>query len=85
MNNFWDYNVWGNLLLISVLLLAVITANTLKRAVSILRDSLIPASVLGGIILLLISFAYKLITGNEMFDTALFNGNGISDALVFGL
>lgn len=80
MNNFWDYNVWGGLLLISILLLAVIAANTLKRAVPFLRESLIPASVLGGIILLLISFSYKLITGVDMFDTEVFGGSG-NDAL----
>ena len=69
MNNFWDNNVWGGLLLISILLLAVIIANSLKRMIKPLRDSLIPASVLGGIILLLFTFSCKLITGVEMFDT----------------
>ncbi len=80
MNNFWDNNVWGGLLLISILLLAVITANSLKRMIKPLRDSLIPASVLGGIILLIFTYSYKLITGVEMFDTELFMGRG-NDAL----
>jgi ESS family glutamate:Na+ symporter len=80
MNNFWDNNVWGGLLLISILLLAVIIANSLKRMLKPLRDSLIPASVLGGIILLLFTYSYKLITGVEMFDTDLFMGRG-NDAL----
>lgn len=76
MNNFWDSNVWGSLLLISILLLSVISANSLKRMLKPLRESLIPASVLGGIILLLISVVYKQITGVDMFDTDFFNGNG---------
>lgn len=76
MNNFWDNDVWGFLLLISVLLLAVITANTLKRMIKPLRNSLMPASVLGGIILLLIAFIYKLIFNADMFDTDFFGQKG---------
>ena len=76
MNNFWDNDVWGFLLLISVLLLAVITANTLKRMIKPLRNSLMPASVLGGIILLLIAFVYKLVFNADMFDTDFFGGKG---------
>lgn len=76
MNNFWDNDVWGFLLLISVLLLAVITANTLKRLIKLLRNSLMPASVLGGIILLLIAFIYKLVFNADMFDTDFFGGKG---------
>ena len=76
MNNFWDNDVWGFLLLISVLLLAVITANTLKRLIKPLRNSLMPASVLGGIILLLIAFIYKLVFNADMFDTDFFGGKG---------
>ena len=76
MNNFWDYSVWGALLLISVLLLSVIAANTIKRMIPILRNSLIPSSVLGGVILLLISTLYKALFGNRMFDTYFFGANG---------
>ncbi len=80
MNNFWDYSVWGTLLLISVLMLSVIAANTLKRMIPILRGSLIPSSVLGGVLLLLISILYKAIFGVRMFDTYFFGANG-SDTL----
>lgn len=76
MNQFWDNNVWGSFLLVAVLLLGVITANALKRVVKFLRESLMPASVLGGVILLLISYIYKTISGDDMFDTAFFGGNG---------
>ncbi|RKM55964.1 hypothetical protein D6855_15685 [Butyrivibrio sp. CB08] len=80
MNNFWDYSVWGTLLLVSVLLLSVIAANTIKRMIPFLRGSLVPSSVLGGVILLLISVLYKGIFGERMFDTYFF-GTGGSDAL----
>lgn len=80
MNNFWDFGVWGTLLLISVLLLSVIAANTIKRMVPMLRDSLIPSSVLGGVILLLISVLYKAIFGERMFDADFFGPTG-SDTL----
>lgn len=76
MENFADYSVWGGFLLVAVLLLAVITANTLKRMIKPLHNSLIPASVLGGLILLVISFIYKLIFGQEMLETYFFGTNG---------
>lgn len=79
MENFADYKVWGAFLLISVLLLAVITANTLKRMIKPLHNSLIPASVLGGLILLLISVLYKFIFGQEMLETYFFGTNGWSN------
>ena len=76
MNNFWDYEVWGFFILVSVLLLAIITANTLKRMIRLLRESLIPSSVLGGIILLLFSLIYKQISGNDFFAADFFNNRG---------
>ena len=76
MNNFWDASVWGFLTLVSVLLFAIITANTLKRMIKPLRNSLIPSSVLGGIILLLVAFFYKQISGTDLFDTDVFNNSG---------
>jgi len=48
----------------------------LKRSIRWLEASLIPTSVLGGGILLLISVIYNNITGQEMFDTAFFGGKG---------
>ncbi len=78
--NFWDFKVWGSVLLFCVLLGALLLANMLKKWIRPLEYSLIPTSVLGGLILLLISAVYKWITGDEMFNTALFGGSG-SDTL----
>ena len=76
MDNFWDFKVWGSVLLFCALLGALLIANMLKKLIRPLERSLIPTSVLGGLILLLISAVYKWITGNELFDVALFGGNG---------
>ncbi|MBO6159047.1 MAG: hypothetical protein J6P72_07290 [Firmicutes bacterium] len=76
MNNFWDYNVWGFMNLLAVLLLSLLAANMLKKWFSLLQKSLIPTSVLGGVILLIISGIYKAIFKAEMFDTNFFGGNG---------
>ena len=80
MENFWDYSVWGGVNLIAVLLISLLAAHALKRRIRPLRRSLIPTSVLGGLMLLLFSFLYRQITGAELFDTAFFNGHG-SDLL----
>ena len=74
--NFWDYSSWGFFNLIAVLLGSLLIAQMLKRSVPALEASLIPTSVLGGGILLVISAAYNGITGQELFNTAFFGGNG---------
>jgi len=81
MQNFWDSSVWGTINLVGVLLLSLLLANILKKTLKYLRESLIPTSVLGGIILLLIVVVYQLITGGESFlDTEFFGGNGSATA-----
>lgn len=76
MENFWDYNVWGFIILITVLLGSLLGGNILKKAMPALKKSLVPTSVLGGGILLVIAAVYKAFTGEVMFDTAMFGGNG---------
>lgn len=79
MENFWDYSVWGGLNLLSVLLISLLAANLLKKFFPVLKASLIPSSVLGGGILILIAGVYKLFTGDVMFDTPFFGGNGTTN------
>ena len=74
--NFWDFSSWGFFNLMAVLLASLLVAQMLKRSIPVLEASLIPTSVLGGGILLLISATYNLTTGQELFDTAFFGGNG---------
>ena len=79
MNNFWDFSVWGSFHLIAVLLVSLLMANVLKRTIRVLRVSLIPTSVLGGAILLILAEIYGAVTGKVFFDTAFFGGNGITN------
>ena len=76
MSNFWDSGVWGWMLLMGILLGSLLVGNVIKKSIPILQQSLIPTSVLGGAILLIVAAVYKLITGDVLFDTALFNGKG---------
>ena len=64
------------MILFAVLTGSLLVGNTLRRKIPLLRDSLIPTSVIGGIVLLIVESIYKLTTGNVMFDTAAFGGNG---------
>lgn len=76
MGNFWEFNTWGIISIFAVIFLALLVANILKTTIPFLKNSLMPASVLGGVVLLLISLIYTLVTGEILFDSALFGGNG---------
>ena len=76
MDNFWDYNVWGSILLFSVLLGSLLVGKLLRKAIPGLRESLIPTSVLGGALLIIVAAIYKTITGNVMFDEPAFGKSG---------
>ena len=76
MENFWDYSVWGTLNLVTVLLVSLLAGNMIKRSVPVLQASLIPTSVLAGGLLIIVAGVYKAITGQVLFDTAFFGGNG---------
>lgn len=76
MSNFWDSSVWGPFNLMAVLLCALLAASLIKKNFKILEESLIPTSVLGGTVLLVISAVYKLITGLHMFEQNFYGGNG---------
>lgn len=76
MENFWDYSVWGTFNVIAILLVSLLVANIVKKTIPLLQASLIPTSVLGGAILIVIAGFYKAFTGNVMFDTTFFGGKG---------
>ncbi len=83
MENFWDYSVWGTLNVVAVLLASLLVGNILKKSIGFLKDSLIPISVIGGGILILVAWVYKLITGDIMFDTAFFGASGTKTLEMF--
>ncbi len=76
MSNFWDFSVWGWLLAVGVLLGSLLAGNIVKKTIPFLKNSLIPTSVVGGCILLVVAAIYKAITGEVMMDSAAFNGRG---------
>ena len=78
MENFWDSNVWSWIMIFAVLLGSLLIGNIIKK-LPFVKNSLIPTSVLGGAILLIIAAIYKAITGDVMFDTQMFGGNGTSN------
>ena len=79
MYNFWDSEVWGWMILLAVLLGSLLVGNIFKKVIPYLQQSLIPTSVLGGAILLIVAAIYKAITGDVMFDAAAFGGNGTAN------
>ena len=76
MENFWDSSVWGFFNILAILLISLLGAHMLKRSIPLLQASLIPASVLGGGMLIVIAGFYKTFTGDIMFDTDFYGGNG---------
>jgi len=76
MENFWDFKVWSGFNLVAVLLISLLAASILKKIFPALKASLVPTSVLGGGLLIVVAGVYKLITGDIMFDTPFFGGNG---------
>ena len=76
MENFWDFKVWGGLHVFAILLLSLLCANMLKRLIKPLRNSTIPISVLGGLLIMAVSGIYRAITGEVMMDTPFFASNG---------
>ena len=77
MQNFWDFSVWGLINIFAMLLLSLLVANALKKKINFLHKSLIPTSVLAGLILLVISTIFFFVTdGQVIYDIEFFGGNG---------
>lgn len=83
--NFWDSNIWSFILLAAVLLLSMLLAHWLKKNIPFLNKTLIPASVLGGLIVLIFTTIYKAITKQSFFELAIFSiVNNQGDNIVKG-
>ena len=76
MEAFWDYSVWGFFNIFAVLLMSLLVANALKKAIPALEASLIPTSVLAGILLLIVSMVYDRCSPVKLFETPFFGANG---------
>ncbi|MBQ2597833.1 MAG: hypothetical protein II581_08010, partial [Oscillospiraceae bacterium] len=68
--NFWDASVWSFVGTLAILFVTMLFANILRHQLSFIRKLMIPSSVLGGFLILLIAFVYKEITGNAMFQSS---------------
>ena len=67
--NTWDYSFWSALVQISILLVAALIGNTVRRLVPFVRKSLLPSAVVGGLIILIFKFipaVNKFIDANFM-------------------
>lgn len=74
--SFFDMSVWRSILLVGVLFASLLVANILKTYIPALKKSLIPNSVLGGLILLVISTICYYASGNYLFDMPALSTNG---------
>ena len=77
--DFSAFSSWGTYIVIACLLVSLILANVIKKVVPFLRESLIPTSVLAGILILIVSSVYTFIVGEEgtpFFNLAIFDGRG---------
>ncbi len=69
--NTWDYSVWSALVQISVLLVAALIGNSIRRLVPFVRKSLLPSSVVGGLLILIFKFIPAV---NSFIDADLMEG-----------
>ena len=68
--NFWDSEVWSFVVAITILFVAMMVANILRNTIKPLRTLMIPSSVLGGFLILLVSFIIKELFGHSVFRTS---------------
>lgn len=68
--NLWDANVWSFVITMTLLFTAMILANTLCNTIPALRRLMIPSSVLGGFILLIINTIFKNGFHIELYQTS---------------
>ncbi|MCR4617287.1 MAG: hypothetical protein K5669_03740, partial [Lachnospiraceae bacterium] len=72
-SSFSDSSVWSFILLAAVILGSMIVASIIKRKIKFLNKSLVPVSVLGGILLLAVSVIVKAVTGEYLFNHEVFS------------
>ena len=69
--NLWDANVWSFLITMTLLFVSMIVANTLRNTIPALRRLMIPSSVLGGFILLIVNTIFKNCFHIELYQTGM--------------
>lgn len=71
--DFSTSNVWSFLLLFAVLFVGIMLAHIIKNNIPFMKKSLMPASVLGGLIILVFCTIWKLLTKESFFDMTMFS------------
>ena len=69
--NLWDANVWSFVITMTLLFASMILANVLRNTIPALRRLMIPASVLGGFILLILNTIFKHCFHIELYQTGI--------------
>ena len=60
-----EYSIWKFLVQIGIIFISILVANTLRRKIKFIRNSLLPASVIAGIIIFILMFIPLI---NEFID-----------------
>ena len=68
--NFWDASTWSFVGTLAILFVTMLFANILRHQFAFIRKLMIPSSVLGGFMILLIAFLYKQVSGNALFQSS---------------
>ncbi len=69
--NLWDSNVWSFIITMTMLFVSMIVANTLRNTITPLRKLMIPSSVLGGFILLIVHTFCKHILSMPLYENSI--------------
>lgn len=54
--NFWDYNVWSIIIQVGIILIGILIGNIVRRKVKFIQNSLLPASIISGILIFILKF-----------------------------
>ena len=54
--NFWDSSVWSFIAQMSIIFILILAANTVRRKVKIISNSLLPSSVIAGVFIFILKF-----------------------------
>ncbi len=75
----WDYSFWDFYVQLGILMVAILVANTLRRKIPFIRKSLLPSSVMGGLMVLILRFipAFDRLINQEFMTNAAFHMLGL--------
>ena len=76
MSDFGAFSVWAMIFIFGTIFFSLLLGNIIKKSIPFLRKSLIPVSVIGGLLLLIVAEVYGAIAGEDFFESQIFGGNG---------